>query len=111
MIDYFQSCARCNSITSDDMCGGRCNAWYMSDEEEIFMTECGLMICNLCWNTRGTYCVKCKSELSKAEEQRKEKNEKRKMKARQPKPHNDKPGRPIHTTTNQAAQTQQTKIK
>jgi hypothetical protein len=29
------------------------------------------------------------------------------MKARQPKPHNNKPGRPIHTTTNQAAQSTQ----
>jgi hypothetical protein len=33
------------------------------------------------------------------------------MKTRPPNPHNDKPGRPSHTTTNQAAQTQQTKLK
>ena len=53
-------CAICNSATSDDMRGGRCNAWSMCELEGIFMIECGLMICNLCWNTRGTYCNKCK---------------------------------------------------
>ena len=79
MIEDFQSCAICNSKTPDNRRGGRCITWHMSKQEGIFMIECGLMICNLCWNTKGIHCNECKSELLKAEERLKEKREKRKL--------------------------------
>ena len=70
MSEGFKNCGICNSITTDNRRGGRCNVWSMSDLQGIFMIECGMMICNLCWNTRGTKCNECKSDYLKAVEQK-----------------------------------------
>ena len=81
MGESFQRCAICNSMTSDNRRGGRCNAWSMSELEGIFMVECGLMICNLCWNTRGKNRNKCKNEfLDVIEQMNKKRRHKKKVK-------------------------------